>query len=138
LCKVTYLRLGVFFAACVDPAGHGDGGVGAFAGLELGVEGRLGRHGQKDQGGRIGGRGLVRIDEFHPHVGPEHARCPLWTSASGRVVGASTGDGEVSRTVIPISARSVKVGVYPGNPDTRYSDAEAGGPLGPPARWLEG
>ena len=33
----------------------------AFAGLELGAEGRPRRHGQEDQRGGIPGRGLVRV-----------------------------------------------------------------------------
>jgi lactate dehydrogenase-like 2-hydroxyacid dehydrogenase len=71
-------------AACVDPAGHVDGGFAALARLELGADSSTSRS------------WCV-------------SRPRTSTIASGRDDGAGAGLGEVSRTVIPISARSALV-----------------------------
>lgn len=119
-CGGSNLRPRPLFAACVDPASHGDGGCAALARLELGAETRLGGHGQERETtwitGGVGRRGRVGIrggTSFTHTLAPSTpagrarrvgvdsstsrswcvSRCPLSTSASGRDDGPPRGCG---------------------------------------------
>jgi len=62
------------FALGVDPAGHVDRGFAAGAGAEVDSNAGFGGHREEGRRVRVSRRGLARIHEFQPHLGPEHAR----------------------------------------------------------------